>query len=103
MRRGSRIDGKLESHKSPGMWIWRVPTVLRDGPFRIYFFSHDIVEPPHVHVDRDDLSAKFWLDPVSLAVNSGFNPRELRRILVLIVQNRAALLEAWHGYPRSQS
>ena len=47
-----------------------MPTVLRDGPFRIYFFSHDIVEPPHVHVDRDDLSVKFWLDPVALAVTS---------------------------------
>ena len=80
-----------------------MPTVLRDGPFRIYFFSHDIVEPPHVHVDRDDLSAKFWLDPVALAANFGFNSRELRRIHVLIVQNRAALLEAWHGYPRSES
>jgi hypothetical protein len=85
------------------MRISSVPTDIRDGPFRIYFFSHDIVEPPHVHVDRDDLSAKFWLDPVALAVNFGFNPRELRRIRFLVVQPRATLLEAWHGYPRSQS
>ena len=79
-----------------------MPTVLRDGPFRFYFFSHDIIEPPHIHVDRDDLSAKFWLEPVALAANFGFTPRDLRRIHALIVQNRAALLEVWHGYPRSQ-
>ena len=55
-----------------------MPTVLREGPYRVYFISHDTTEPPHVHVDRDDLSAKFWLNPVSLAANYGFSPRELR-------------------------
>ena len=39
----------------------RVPTVLRSGPYRFYFYSHEPNEPPHVHVDRDDDSAKFWL------------------------------------------
>ena len=55
-------------------------------------------EPLHVHVDRDDLSAKFWLEPVGLARNSGFSPKELRRIQRLIVQHQARLLEAWHGH-----
>jgi hypothetical protein len=41
------------------------------GPYRIYFYSHEPNEPPHVHVDRDDQSAKFWLDPVALARNLG--------------------------------
>ncbi|MBA3425845.1 MAG: DUF4160 domain-containing protein, partial [Rubrobacter sp.] len=54
-----------------------MPTVLRTGPCRFYFYSHEPNEPPHVHVDRDDLSAKFWLEPVSLARNLGFNAREL--------------------------
>jgi len=48
-----------------------MPTILRSGPYRLYFYSHEPNEPPHVHVDRDDLSAKFWLDPVTLARNSG--------------------------------
>lgn len=54
-----------------------MPTVLRSGPYRIYFVSHDLNEPPHVHVDRDDQSAKFWLAPVALARNLGFNAVEL--------------------------
>lgn len=41
----------------------RVPTVLMAGPYRFYFYSHEPNEPPHVHVDRDNLSAKFWLNP----------------------------------------
>ena len=30
--------------------------------------SHDLNEPPRVHIDSDDRSAKLWLNPVSLKV-----------------------------------
>ena len=75
-----------------------MPTVPRTGPYRFYFYSHESNEPPHVHVDRDDLSAKFWLGPVALARNLGFSPKELRSILNVVRQHRAEFLEAWHGY-----
>lgn len=75
-----------------------MPNVLRSGPFRFYFYSHETNEPPHVHVDRDELSAKFWLQPVSLARNLGFSPKELRRIQELVIQHQEQLLEAWNGY-----
>ncbi len=74
------------------------PSVLRTGPYRFYFHSHEPNEPPHVHVDRDDQSAKFWLSPVSLAHNLGFSPRELRKIEAIANENRQLLLEAWYGY-----
>ena len=75
-----------------------MPTVLRHGAYRIYFYSHEPNEPPHVHIDRDNLSAKFWLNFVSLAYNSGFNSRELRQIERIVVENQESLLEAWHEY-----
>lgn len=75
-----------------------MPTVLRFGPYRFYFYSHEPNEPPHVHVDRDDLSAKFWLTPVELARNLGFTPKELRRLFDLVKEHRGAFLEAWDGY-----
>ncbi|HEY3171161.1 MAG TPA: DUF4160 domain-containing protein [Thermoanaerobaculia bacterium] len=75
-----------------------MPTALRSGPYRIYFYSHDFSERPHVHVDREKRSAKFWLDPVSAARNVGFSPRELRAIQRLIVRNREKLLRSWHVY-----
>jgi hypothetical protein len=74
------------------------PVVLRSGPYRFYFVSHDLHEPPHVHVDRDDLSAKFWLDPVALAYNLGFPARELRKLETLTSERQNALLEAWNDY-----
>ena len=78
-----------------------MPTVLRDGPYRLYFYSHDLAnEPPHVHVDRDDLSAKFWLEPVILARNLGFGAAELRGIERLVIEHKRELLEAWNVYFR---
>ncbi len=75
-----------------------MPTVLRTGPYRFYFYSHEPNEPPHVHVDRDELSAKFWLDPVSLACNLGFSAHELRRLQSFATEHQTELLEAWHGF-----
>jgi arginase family enzyme len=75
-----------------------MPTVLRTGPYRIYFYSHEPNEPPHVHIDRDALSAKFWLNPVSIARNFGFSSRELRQIEELVRTHGAEFLEAWNEY-----
>ena len=68
----------------------------RAGPYRMYFYSHEPNEPPHIHVDRDDASAKFWLEPVALAVNLGFRPAELRWVQRLGADNRTLLLEKWN-------
>jgi len=65
----------------------RMPTVFRHGPYRFYFYSHEPNEPPHIHVDRDDFSAKFWVEPVHLARNLGFRPRELAEIERIVHDN----------------
>ena len=51
-----------------------------------------------MHIDRDDLSAKFWLIPVALAGNFGFSARELGRVESLVEANQDQLLEAWNGH-----
>ena len=75
-----------------------MPTIFRIGPYRFYFYSHEPNEAPHVHVDRDDLSAKFWLKPIQLARNIGFSPKDLRVIEKMIVAHRQELQEKWDGY-----
>ncbi|MGM0676874.1 MULTISPECIES: DUF4160 domain-containing protein [Ectothiorhodospira] len=75
-----------------------MPTVRREGPYRFYWYSHEPGEPPHIHVDRDDCSAKFWLSPVGLSRNMGFTSRELRRIRGIVESHQITFLEAWHGY-----
>ncbi|MGD2049724.1 MAG: DUF4160 domain-containing protein [Chloroflexota bacterium] len=73
-----------------------MPTALRTGPYRFYFYSYDCDEPRHMHVDRERVSAKFWLDPdVSLAANYGFNRKELRDIERIARQNHEKLRHEW--------
>jgi hypothetical protein len=42
-----------------------MPTVMRIGPYRFHFYSRENNEPPHIHVTREEMEAKFWLRPVS--------------------------------------
>jgi hypothetical protein len=72
-----------------------MPTVLRVGRYRFFFFSNEGQEPPHIHVKAGEDEAKFWLDPVALVANYGFNGRELSEIARLVAQHRTGLLEAW--------
>ena len=75
-----------------------MPTLLRSGPYRLFFYSGDRGEPPHVHVERENSVAKIWLDPVRLERNIGFRAAELRRIERIFVDNQSRLLETWHDY-----
>jgi hypothetical protein len=75
-----------------------VPTIAIIGPYRVYFYSHDMQEPAHVHVDRDDNTAKFWLLPVAMDRNIGFRPRELRQVHRIVAEHAPEFLEAWHEY-----
>jgi hypothetical protein len=75
-----------------------VPTVLRLGPYRFLFYAGDRNEPPHVHVERDDNIAKFWLDPVRLQRSGGFRRMEIQQIQRLVERNREQLLRSWNEY-----
>ncbi|MDB9420395.1 DUF4160 domain-containing protein [Microcystis aeruginosa CS-563/04] len=33
-----------------------MPTALRTGPYRFYFYSYDCHEPRHIHADRENRS-----------------------------------------------
>jgi len=75
-----------------------MPNVLRSGPYRVYFYSHEPNKPPHVHVDRDQASCKIWLAPVALAASLGFKANELGEVLRLVSANSTSLLKAWRDF-----
>jgi len=77
-----------------------MPTILRTGPYRVYFFSSDGREPPHVHVDRDDRMVKFWLAPLRCDQNHGFPAIELRKIEGILKAHQPRLVGAWYDYFR---
>lgn len=75
-----------------------MPTVLRSGPYRFFFYAGDRDEPQHVHVERDDMIAKFWLNPARLQNSGGFNRSEINRILKVLVEHQSHLSESWNDY-----
>jgi hypothetical protein len=75
-----------------------MPTILRDGPYRFFFYADDRDEPPHVHVEGDDCEAKFWLDPVRLERSRGFSRKEINRIQTMVERSQRALLDRWDEY-----
>ena len=75
-----------------------MPTVFQIGPYTFIFFSSDRPGPPHIHVKRDKLIVKFWLEPVSLAKNRGFKEHELNQIARLVEEHQERISEAWHDH-----
>ena len=75
-----------------------MPTVLRSGPYRCFFYAGDRDEPPHVHVERDDCEAKLWLDPVRLQWSHGFGASEVRNVEKLVVEHQQHLLDGWNEF-----
>jgi len=75
-----------------------MPNILRVEPYRIFFYAGDRDEPIHVHVEREDNIAKFWIEPVRLQRSGGFRRPEIIRIAKIIEENRTEIVEAWHEY-----
>ena len=72
-----------------------MPTVLRIGGFRFFFYSLENGEPPHVHVTHAGQTAKYWLDSLELASSDGFRAHELNRVRDMVVEHRAEFQERW--------
>ncbi len=75
-----------------------MPTILRINAYRFYFYSNEQGEPAHVHIQRERMLAKFWLQSVMLASSTRFSPQELRKLEMLVSENNNVLLEAWNEY-----
>jgi len=75
-----------------------MPTVLRYRGYRFFFFSLDRSERPHIHVEKGDNYAKFWLKPVCLAGSRGFRDHELNDIAAIVENNITILEGKWNEY-----
>lgn len=75
-----------------------MPTVHNEDGYRFFFYSNEGNEPPHIHVERGDGSAKFWLRPVALSSSVNFTRAELRRIREIVQRNAEYFLERWDEF-----
>ena len=74
------------------------PTIARDGPFRLFFFSRE-EERIHVHVAHADGEAKFWLTPQeALASQTGLSSKQLRDAQAVIEAYIEEIRNAWNRH-----
>ncbi len=72
-----------------------MPVVLRVKGYRFWFYEADLDEPPHVHAGKENREAKFWLNPIAVAIARGFREHELNEIERIISEYKDDLLDAW--------
>lgn len=75
-----------------------MPNVFMERGMRFFFFSNEGTEPVHIHVESAGKYAKFWIKPVALSYNSGFNTGEIRKIKEIIFKNQIFIEDRWNGY-----
>ena len=81
-----------------------MPTVLKSGKYRFFFFSNEGYEPCHIHVESSDGHGKFWLKPkIHLASSPGLKARDLSEISKIVRQNVDKFMEAWNEFFRSKN
>lgn len=64
----------------------------------MFFYANDRDEPSHVHIEREKMVAKFWIDPVQLARTGGFSRAEVNYIQRIVEAHQTLLREAWRDY-----
>jgi len=78
-----------------------MPTIWIEDGFRFFFYSNEGTprEPIHVHVERGEAEARFWLRPeVRVAYNDRYDARTLRRLTDMVEANRTRIERAWDGF-----
>ena len=72
------------------------PTVVRDGQFRLFFFSREEARI-HVHVTHPDGEAKFWLTPQFAVANyTGLSEKQLREAQSVVERHIEEIQNAWN-------
>ena len=74
------------------------PTIVRDGQFRLFFFSREEARI-HVHVAHTDGEAKFWLTPqVVLATQISLSATQIRQAQAVVNAPIKEIQDAWNHH-----
>lgn len=72
-----------------------MPVILKIRGYRFWFYQADLNEPPHVHVGKQGMEAKYWVDPIGLARAGRFRSHELNEIERILMVYRENIMDAW--------
>ena len=74
-----------------------MPTVLRKYGYRFFFYSNEHL-PLHIHIEKDNKTAKFNLETLILVRSRRFNASEIKEIRKLVEENTELFNNKWNEY-----
>lgn len=74
-----------------------MPTVLRIKGYRFFFYTNEHL-PVHIHIENENKTAKFNLEPFELVYTRRFNASEIAEMRKLVVENKEFLIKKWNEY-----
>lgn len=80
-----------------------MPKVIDIRGYKIFFYSNENNEPPHVHISKNQhSSSKIWLEPLKIEHNNAKIPKnDLAKILYWLEDNHEKVLSAWYEHFKS--
>jgi hypothetical protein len=66
--------------------------------YRFFFFSNEGNEARHIHFEKGDGAAKYWLDDIEEVYNFDFSPKERKQIKTIIIDHQEFLISKWDEY-----
>jgi hypothetical protein len=71
------------------------PTILKEGAYRLFFFSREELRM-HVHVSHPDGEAKFWIEPdLAVATVVGLASRHVVEAEDIVRRHLPEIRDAW--------
>ena len=83
-----------------------MPTVIFLFGWRYFFYSDEGSEPLHIHCEKGEKEAKFWLDvktrAITLAFAHNMSAKDMRDVKRVIGQYFDELLKAWKNHQKKR-
>jgi hypothetical protein len=84
-----------------------MPTVIYLYGWRFFFFSNEGNEPIHIHVEKAEKKAKYWLDVEKTDIQEAFcenlGPRDKREVKKVIFEYFDLIIEEWNNWKEQQN
>ena len=74
-----------------------MPTILNVKGFRFFFYSNEHL-PIHIHIEKDDKTAKFNLEPIEIVYTRRFKASEISEMVELVNEHKEFFITKWNEY-----
>ena len=84
-----------------------MPTILEIMGWRLFFYSNEANEPPHVHARKAEMECKFWIDAQNYDIEEvysyGLKLRDKREVKKIIFDHFDYIIQRWNEHQKRKN